>query len=298
MSQAARIIPFPEPMRKKILFIGESLEVRAFLDSDRFSNEVTVESCALQSSAIDLLTQTPFDLVISSGPVGIMDDIQMLRQVEAIAGNSCKLIIIAPYATPEELIEAMRAHVFSVFSEPLDDANLADMIEVALKVPLWTDGIEIVSAKPQWIALKIRCSRISAERLVQFGRELKIDVDPETRDAIMTSFRELLLNAMEHGGKFNPKLKVDVGYLRTRRMVLYYVRDPGMGFDLATTNHAAINNTEEDALRHIAIRIEKGLRAGGFGICLANQLMDEIIYNEIGNEVIILKYHTSGETKQ
>jgi anti-sigma regulatory factor (Ser/Thr protein kinase) len=290
MSQTARVIPFPEPMRKKILVVGETPEVRDFLVTDRLSDEISIERCSLQTSALAMLSQRPFDLVISCGPVGIMDDIEMLQHFEIAGRGTFKLIIVAPYATPEELIEAIRAHVFSVFSEPLDHAGFADMIEVALNVPLWTDGIEVMSAKPEWIALKLRCSRITAERLLQFGRELKIDLDSETREAIMTSFRELLLNAMEHGAKFNPHLKVDVGYLRTERMVLYFVRDPGTGFDLATAAHSAINNPQEDQFRHLAVRIEKGLRAGGFGICLAKQLMDDLVYNEIGNEVIIVKY--------
>jgi anti-sigma regulatory factor (Ser/Thr protein kinase) len=43
-------------------------------------------------------------------------------------------------------------------------------------------------------------------------------------------------------------------------------------------------------MRHLAIRVEKGLRAGGFGIHLAKELMDEMVYNDLGNEVVILKY--------
>jgi anti-sigma regulatory factor (Ser/Thr protein kinase) len=297
MSQPAKVIPFPEPLRKRILIVGNTPEMKAFLDSDDLSDEISVERCSSQSSALRMIRKKNFNLVISCGPVGIMDDIAMLQDFEVLGHGRFKLIIVTPYATPEELIEAMRSHVFSVFSEPLDHASFADMIEIALHVPLWSDGIEVVSAKPEWIALRLRCSRITVERLVQFGRELQINLDSETREAIMTSFRELLLNAMEHGAKFDPKAKIHVGYLRTSRMVLYYVRDPGTGFELATTDHSALNNPKEDQLRHIAVRIEKGLRAGGFGIYLAKELMDDVVYNEIGNEVIIVKYQNEAEPR-
>jgi len=33
-----------------------------------------------------------------------------------------------------------------------------------------------------------------------------------------------------------------------------------------------------------------GLRPGGFGILLTRQLVDELIYNETGNEVLLIKY--------
>jgi anti-sigma regulatory factor (Ser/Thr protein kinase) len=38
------------------------------------------------------------------------------------------------------------------------------------------------------------------------------------------------------------------------------------------------------------VRQEKGLRPGGFGILLASQVVDELIYNERHNELIFVKY--------
>jgi anti-sigma regulatory factor (Ser/Thr protein kinase) len=33
-----------------------------------------------------------------------------------------------------------------------------------------------------------------------------------------------------------------------------------------------------------------GLRPGGFGILVAKQLVDEMFYNEYGNEVLLIKH--------
>jgi anti-sigma regulatory factor (Ser/Thr protein kinase) len=240
-----------------------------------------------------LLAQRTFDLLISCGDDSILDDIQMYEQVQRIAPHPFKVIIVAPPAAPQELIDAMRAHVFSVFSIPFDRAALSDMIELAVNASLWIDGIVVLSAKPEWIALRVRCSRLSAERLLQFGRELKVDLPEQIREGVMTAFRELLMNAMEHGAQFDPGLKLDVGYVRTERLLLYYLRDPGMGFDIATVD-CSLNNPPEDPLRHLAIRLEKRLRAGGFGIQIARDVMDEFVYNDIGNEVLIAKYLAPG----
>ena len=147
----------------------------------------------------------------------------------------------------------------------------------------------MVSAKPEWLALRVRCGLIAAERLLQYGYELKLNVPDAVRDTILHSFRELLLNAMEHGGRLNPLAKVDVGYLRTERMILYYIRDPGPGFDSAKAI-AEGKVWAEDPLAGIATRVEKGLRAGGLGIHLANQMLDSLVYNEFGNEVVLIKH--------
>jgi anti-sigma regulatory factor (Ser/Thr protein kinase) len=290
MLSSSRIDSFPKLAQKNVLVVGENPDVKRFFDSDFISDEIRLDFCALQANALNKIAESAYDLVISCGEDEITDDIELFNRIQTAVLSPFKVIIVAPPATPAELIEAMRSHVFSVFSTPFDGAGLADMIELATNVPLWTDGISIVSAKPDWIALRVRCSRITAERLVQFGKELNIDVDECTREAIMAAFRELLLNAMEHGAKFDPNLRVDVGYLRTPRLVLYYLRDPGVGFDLDTLDHAALNNPKDDPMRHLAVRVEKGLRAGGFGIHLAKELMDDVVYNDLGNEVVILKY--------
>jgi anti-sigma regulatory factor (Ser/Thr protein kinase) len=36
--------------------------------------------------------------------------------------------------------------------------------------------------------------------------------------------------------------------------------------------------------------VERGLRPGGFGMLIARQVADEIVYNESGNEVILIKH--------
>ena len=54
-------------------------------------------------------------------------------------------------------------------------------------------------------------------------------------------------------------------------------------------NHAAIANPH-DPVAHIARREAEGMRPGGFGMLMAAGTVDELIYNEIGNEVLLIKY--------
>jgi hypothetical protein len=43
-------------------------------------------------------------------------------------------------------------------------------------------------------------------------------------------------------------------------------------------------------LNLVAVREEQGLRPGGFGVMLAKKLVDEVVYNEQGNDVLPVKY--------
>ncbi len=105
-----------------------------------------------------------------------------------------------------------------------------------------------------------------------------------------TAFREMLLNAIEHGGNFDPSQYVEVAYVRARRMVLCRIKDPGQGFSLGEIHHAAINNPAYDPIRHAPFREAQGLRPGGYGVMLTRHLVDELVYSEKGNEVLLVKY--------
>jgi anti-sigma regulatory factor (Ser/Thr protein kinase) len=111
----------------------------------------------------------------------------------------------------------------------------------------------------------------------------------EGRDAGV-AFREVLLNAMEHGGQFNPEEYVEISYVRTRKMVTCRIKDPGKGFSLQEMKHSALANPPGDPLRHATVREQRGLRPGGYGVLLARHLVDEMLYNEKGNEVFLVKY--------
>lgn len=98
------------------------------------------------------------------------------------------------------------------------------------------------------------------------------------------------MNAMEHGAAFNPEQVVEVTAVRTQRSLVFYVRDPGSGFRPESLSHAAIANPSDDPVAHILRRQEEGMRAGGYGLLVAKGTVDELLYSEIGNEVLLIKY--------
>jgi len=73
-------------------------------------------------------------------------------------------------------------------------------------------------------------------------------------------------------------------------MLLYRIADPGPGFSFKELRHAAAGHPDGNPLDHMSIREEKGLRPGGFGIMISQAKVDELIYNEAQNEVVLVKY--------
>ena len=105
------------------------------------------------------------------------------------------------------------------------------MIRLAADGPTWDDGIEIISATPEWIRLLARCDQKTADRVVHFLAEVA-ELPDEERIAVGMAWREMLMNAVEHGAKMDPTKYLELAYVRAKHMVMCRVKDPGEGFTL------------------------------------------------------------------
>jgi anti-sigma regulatory factor (Ser/Thr protein kinase) len=76
--------------------------------------------------------------------------------------------------------------------------------------------------------------------------------------------------------------------VRTNRVLMYRIADPGQGFNFDDLAHAAISYA--DPTEHMKVREEKQLRPGGFGLLMVRAQVDELVYNEKHNEVMFMKY--------
>jgi anti-sigma regulatory factor (Ser/Thr protein kinase) len=180
----------------------------------------------------------------------------------------------------------MTIDVFTVRNVKLASSYHAHLAHHAASDSQWRDDIQVLSAKPGWVSVRVNCRLLTAE--ITFAKELSAQLPEDTRQEIMQAFREILLNAMEHGSAFNPEQVVEVTGVRTGRSMVFYVRDPGGGFRRESLT--AIANPADDPTAQFAQREAEGLRPGGYGFLLASGTVDELIYNEIGNEVLLIKH--------
>ena len=200
-----------------------------------------------------------------------------------------KVIVMTGVDTTDVVLDALRRQAYDFLPKPIEPVRLIEVIKRALSTGAAVTPIEVVSAQPAWVELLVPCTREAADRIQSFVQQLETDLPADTRDSVGLAFRELLLNGIEWGGKLNPEQKVRVACIRTQRMLLYRIADPGPGFTFDDLSHAAVDNSL-GAIAHDDVRHGKGLRPGGFGLVLIRAIADELIYNEQQNEVLFIKY--------
>ena len=270
----------PSTAQRRALLVDSGPEINDLLDSVLTKEGWSIQRLPDNQAVLPAVKANPFDLIITASRTHGPEDLELLREIRWVRPH-LRLIILTNEWTPGDVIAAMREHAFSYFSGPFDHTALADMVRSAMASPCWDDGIEILSATPAWVQVLARCDIETADRLVQFLHAAKLPGMSEAgREEMVFAFREILMNAIEHGGNFDPSQYVEISIIHSRRAITCRVKDPGQGFSLEELRHAAINSPAGDLMSHDAVRQDQGLRPGGFGLLMAKKLVDELIYNE------------------
>ena len=248
----------------------------------------TVVEAANGVEAMRHIETGAFDLIFLDIWMPGMSGLEVLARIRDAASQP-KVIVMTSDGTPETLLRAVREQAYEYISKPFPPKHAVEVARRALEEAA-PAPIEVLSARPEWVELLIPCTREAAERIQSFLLKLDATLPDALRTDLAAAFRELLLNAVEWGGKLDPDRKVRIACVRSPRMVMYRIADPGSGFDPAKLPHAAIGQPADDPLAHVLVRDQLGLRAGGFGLMMTRALADELIYNESRNEVILVKY--------
>lgn len=277
-------------MGHAVIVDPEGVHLRALQAMD-FFNGHDLSGCSGLSEAIDRVGRHPVDVLLTNPATPIAETLAFLDQIKAVR-TDMRIIVLAPALTDADVVHALRADAFACFTEPFDYAEIADMTRSALSAVDWKDGIEVLSGLPSWLTLRVACGLVTVDRLTRFMTEWRGDLPSDERDLLMAAFRELLLNAMEHGAGFDADKTIQVTAARTARAIVFHFRDPGNGFDPTDLQHAARTSAPEHVVATTVHREETGRRPGGFGMLIVRGVVDELIYNEQGNEVLMIKHIT------
>jgi CheY-like chemotaxis protein/anti-sigma regulatory factor (Ser/Thr protein kinase) len=274
---------------KRILIVDDDPDVHQLLIAALEAPDRLIESVSDGLAGLRRIEAAPYDLVMTDVNMPGIDGMELLERIGNLRPDT-RVLVMTVAKTPENIIRAIRERAFSYFSKPFTINAVIEMVHRALASTASGNDIEVLSARPNWLELRLRCKMETADRILQFLREMGIGLPPAEQENIATAFREILFNAIEHGGGSDPDKSVNVTYVRTERAILYLVRDPGKGFSFQKLAHAAVANPLDSPFEHAEVRERLGMRPGGFGIFMTRELVDELIYNEAGNEVLLVKY--------
>jgi CheY-like chemotaxis protein len=236
----------------------------------------TVATATDGVEALKKMADRRFDVMLLDIWLPRMNGLDLLAQLPG-QPHQPKVIVMTGDDSQETLLQTFRQHAYQFVRKPVQPAKLMDLIRRTLAAPADLPAIEVLSASPTWVEVLVPCARDVADRIQSYIRQLEIDLPREVRDTVGLVFRELLLDAMERRGHFDPDCRVRIAYLRTERMLLYRISDTGS----ATASRADARGTTTP--------LDAGAKLKP-GQLLARAQADELIFNEARTEVVVVKY--------
>jgi CheY-like chemotaxis protein/anti-sigma regulatory factor (Ser/Thr protein kinase) len=277
---------------KKILVVDDDQTTRHVLRKVLMGAGFSATVAKDGVDGLKALKSKRYDLLLLDVWMPRMNGLELLSKLRATKSRP-RVVVMTSDDTPQTVLETVREKAFKYVHKPIEALALLQTVREVLAAAE-PPPVEVISARPEWVELVVPCTREAAERIQTVMAHLDTDLPSDLRDTIGYAFRELLLNAVEWGGRLDPKRKVRIACLRTQRMLMYRIADPGPGFKIDELPHAAISHGPDDPIGHMLVREEKGIRPGGFGLLMVRNSVDELIYNEKRNEVVFVKYLSDG----
>ena len=248
----------------------------------------TVEGCSGRFEAMRVLGTRAIDVVVTDPATSATEDLALIKELYQ-ARPGIKAIVLAPALTSADVIAALRNHVYACFTRPIDYEEVAGMARAAIEDADWRDGIEVtVGVAGTGCAARVLPPDYGGSAHPVHDR-YSGNIPSADRDLLMTAFREMLLNAMEHGAGLDPEKVIEVIALRplapssSTSAIRHRLRLHGTHPRRAVTGAADVMKTASNAP-------PAGRRPGGFGMLIARQIVDQLVYNEQGNVELLIKH--------
>ncbi len=280
----------------RVLLIGNDRDFQGSLEEQLASLHSSCAHAAGSADALRKLRDTPYSVVLTDPHTSIHEDFALVDEIWRVRPG-VRVIVLAPSGTPEDIIAALRRRVFLCQCSPFDVREIARYTVSAIEADDALEGIEVISADRNWISVRMNCDLLNASRLTAFFKQFQMSLPDAPPEEMMVAFEEILHNAIEHGAENDPSKLLEVAAVRTARTFVFYISDPGKGFRADAIPHAAISYSPDELTRHIEVRNRSGMRMGGYGILVASGIVDELIYSEVGNEVLLIKHMAGAEDR-
>lgn len=263
-----------------ILVVDDDEIVRQTLKRVLSRDNMRVTLASAAKEALGILKEKQVELIITDVKMPEMDGLTFLKKVKSDQAE-IPIIVLTGFATIEMTKEALQNGAYNFITKPFEIEDILTIVKKGLTLKK-----EIVRNKE--VAAFAKCafdveipSRedllngiiyciLEQAKLMDFSQRII------TTELLMV-LDEALTNALKHGNKYDSQKKIVVSAQISNEKIEIYIRDEGEGFDSVKLI---------DPLS--AEGIEKNC---GRGVFLMKSYMDEVAFNDKGNEVKLVKYN-------
>lgn len=252
-----------------ILLVGSSAQAQgdllSFLDEVGFSVRVFADGASLQGA-------------VESCSLILVEEQAQLQALRCYLPEVPRVLLLKdgeePYADNEG--------VFAYLQEPYRWSEVLLLLHRVL--PLEAE-IHSEIQVGDWIDFSLSSNRAIFQSMRLFLRHLMLhsSLPSDQVHHIHHSICEILMNAMEHGNRFDPRKRVKGSYVLFQDRLVVKIEDQGCGFF-----PDQIPNPLEHPAEVAETRKRQGKRPGGYGLALASRWMT-LDFSDRGNTALLTR---------
>jgi DNA-binding response OmpR family regulator len=273
-------------MSRPVLIVEDDAALGELLVEDLRDSGMCPTLLGVGKPAPDWVRRHRPDLVLLDLMLPDVDGYEVCKELKlGRETNRVPVVMVTALAREQDRVRGLEVGANDYLTKPFARAQLHAAIEGALA---WRRELERHGTEGE-VRFEMRSHSRHLEELNQLLASLFLHtpLSQVQVQQLAMAVRELGANAIEWGHRNQADCIVTVTYRIDADKVVIVVRDHGPGFDPSDLPHAA---RPEDPLAHLPVREARRLREGGFGILMARGLVDELRYNQTGNEVRVVKY--------
>lgn len=286
----------------RVLLVEDDPAVREMMTEFLRQEGYRTRAAADGPTALAMFAEEPAEIVVTDVRLPGMDGLEVLSRIKKAGPDTC-VVVMTGYGSEDTAIRAMRCGASNYFKKPVGLAEFGYALGVLADL---AGSSRALRADPRCLEREARTLRLGndLDAIYPVIRDLTgtAELFPFDVDSVRIALLEMLTNAIEHGNfaidREEKRAALRGGTLRElyarraaepacrdRSVLVEYeftparfvcrIADGGAGFDWRSLPDP--NDPEH-------------LFAGcGRGITVTRLIMDEVVYNDRGNEVLIAK---------
>ncbi|HWP50000.1 MAG TPA: response regulator [Candidatus Limnocylindrales bacterium] len=268
----------------RILVVEDSKTMRFYLRDLLKKEGYLIETASNGKEALEAIEESQrlnnaFNIVITDVVMPEMDGLELLQKVKEI-NRDIIIIVITSETTIETAIRALNLGATNFLRKPPDSREILDVVWRASRLKeLSFESEELIPFMTRTLYMEIpsqiRFIKGISHNIIQEARLMGYN-ERELRDKIPVTIDEAVTNAIKHGNKGDESKKVKIQVDIDTEKIKIVIKDEGEGFKVQEVP----DPTDP----------KNFLKMSGRGILFMRLSMDEVVYNDRGNELTLIKY--------
>jgi anti-sigma regulatory factor (Ser/Thr protein kinase)/ActR/RegA family two-component response regulator len=263
--------------RRRILIVDDNDELRAALEKvlRELGHDVVAtndRAMAVRRSDLD-----EFDLIISDLTDDAESGVEILSELQR-KRLAVPVVISSDEAQKPGIVKAFKMGAANFLRLPYNKEELRAIVEKTLSYKLrFVEDLKVLPYVREKIDFELPSDVSLMNGVLQYliERVARLGVIKPERSNLYVALDEAFVNAVKHGNKYNPSKLVRITAELSARECRFTVEDEGEGF-----NVQEIPNPCDP---------ENLFKSSGRGVLLIYNIMDEVRYNERGNQLTMVK---------